>query len=131
MSKPAISQMSPYRGFNSPALPGYNQPFNQCGCGIPDSCGNQHQPSVKIENVKIATATGGTKTVQKVVPLGALYNHVGQVPFSTWDGSLALNDLYGAQKKPYRPPAIPYVCDRPVAGSSLCSSSFGKSPCDP
>lgn len=125
-----ISAMSPYKGFSSQSVPGYNQPYNQCGCGVQESCGNAHQPSVKIENVKIASATG-TKTVQKVVPLGALYNHVNQVQFSTWDGALALNDLYGPHKKPYRPPAVPYVCDRPMAGSSLCSSSFGKSPCDP
>lgn len=126
-----IIAMSPYKGFDSQSVPGYNQPYNQCGCGVPDACGNPHQPSVKVETVKIATATGTTKTVTRVAALGSMYNHINQVPFSTWDGSLALNDLYGPKKKPYRPPAVPYVCDRPMAGSSLCSSSFGKSPCDP
>jgi hypothetical protein len=123
--------MNQYNGFNNSFTPGYNQPFNQCGCGAADACGGEHQAAVKIEKVKMATGTGQVKEVQKVVQLGSFYTHVNQIPFSVWDGSLALNDLYGPNKKPYRPPAIPYVCDRPVAGSALCSASLGKSPCDP
>ena len=116
---------NPYNGFSSPFFPGYNQPFNQCGCGYSDACGNEHQPAVKIERITRTTMSGQSETVNRVAPLGHIYQSVMHRPFSTWDGQLALNDLYSKKSKHYTPPAIPAVCDRPLAGAALCSAQGG------
>jgi hypothetical protein len=123
----SYSNNNPYQGFDTPYVPGYNQPFNQCGCGGPDACGNEHQAAVKVENVTRVTATGKRENVTRVVPLGHIYDTVVHKAFATWDGKLALNDLYKPHSRTYRPPALPYVCDRPMAGSSLCSAQGGGS----
>ena len=121
---------NPYNGFNTPFVPGYNQPFNQCACGFPDACGNEHQPAVKVERVTRVGANGQKETVNRVVPLGHMYQSIMHRPFSTWDGQLALNDLYPKKAKPYQPPAIPAICDRPLAGAALCSAQGGAQ-CNP
>jgi hypothetical protein len=122
---------NPYQGFDTPYVPGYNQPFNQCGCGGPDACGNEHQPAVKVENVTRVTATGQRETVTRTVALGHFYDTVVHKPYAIWDGQLALNDLYKNKQRGYKPPALPYVCDRPMAGSSLCSAQGGVGQCGP
>jgi len=122
---------NPYAGFDSPYVPGYHQPFNQCACGYPDACGNEHQPAVKIERVTRVGADGQKETINRVVPLGHMYQSIMHRPFSAWDGQLALNDLYPKKFKAYRPPAYPYVCDRPLAGAALCSAQGGAATCGP
>jgi hypothetical protein len=121
---------NPYQGFSSPFVPGYNQPFNQCACGFPDACGNEHQPAIKIERVTRVGATGQQETVNRVIPLGHMYESIAHRAFTPWDGQLALNDLYPSKVRAYRPPALPWVCDRPMAGASLCSAQ-GNSQCSP
>lgn len=112
---------NPYAGFSAQNVPGYNQPYDRCNCGLPDACGIAHQPAVKVRVV--AKATGGGKVdIQETViePQGNLYRNNANAPFGTWDGHLVASDFNPPRVKPYRPPALPYVCDRPVAGSSLC-----------
>ena len=126
-----MSSNNPYQGFDSPYMPNYGDPFNSCGCGAASACGNEHQPTVKIQTVTRTTATGAKETVHQVAPLGHIYTSVAHVPFTTWDGSLASNDLYLRKGRPYQPPALPFVCDRPLGGSSLCSASTAPGSCSP
>jgi hypothetical protein len=122
------SDYNPYMGFNSPYYPGYAQSYDRCSCGGPEACGNEHAPAVKVVQVSRATRGGKSETVNVVQPIGEYYRHLGVTPYSTWDGSLAMSDLKPPRYKPYRPPALPFICDRPLQGSSLCTIS---SPCHP
>ena len=126
----SYSANNPYQGFDTPFVPGYGQAYNQCACGAPDACGMEHQPAVKVENITRVTAAGHKENVTRVVPLGRIYESINHKAFATWDGQLALNDLYKPSVKPYRPPALPYVCDRPLSGAALCSAQ-GSASCSP
>ena len=121
----SYTNSNPYQGFNHASVPGYSQPFNQCGCGGPDACGNEHQPAVKVETVLRMSATGQHEQVTRTVPLGHIYAAVTHKAFSIWDGNLALNDLYKPKPRPYMPPALPYVCDRPMSGAAMCGMNGG------
>ena len=109
-----------YQGFDLSGYPSYNQPFERCGCGQPSACGNEHKAAVQVKTVTRATRSGGTETVTMVAPAGQLHQNPAQNAFGVWDGNLALLDLVPRQNKRYQPPALPYICDRPVAGTSLC-----------
>lgn len=124
---------NPYQGFDSPFVPGYSQPYNQCGCGARDACGNEHQPVPKVETIVRATGSGKTETITRLAPQGVVKTALSTRAFSTWDGQLAQNDLHykpSTGRRPYRPPALPYVCDRPLSGASLCSVQ-GVTQCSP
>lgn len=121
---------NPYQGFEASSMPGYKQPFNQCACGFADACGNEHQPAVKVEQVVRVGSNGQKETVHRVIPLGHMYQSIMHIPFSPWDGKLSVNDLYPKKVKAYQSPAYPFVCDRPMAGSALCSAQ-GASQCSP
>jgi hypothetical protein len=122
---------NPYQGFSHPSVPGYNQPFNQCGCGGPDACGTEHQAAIKMATVTRMSATGQREQVTQTVPLGHFYATAPHNAFAIWDGNLALNDLYKSKQKHYMPPALPYVCDRPMSGAAMCNMGNMNSNCDP
>ena len=118
-----------YQGFDSPYYPGYNQPYDRCSCGGPDACGNEHKSAITLTTMSRANKNGTTDQLTVVNPVGKMYANTVHRPFAVWDGHLALSDLKPPKVKPYQPPGYAYVCDRPMAGSSLCSMSGGS--CNP
>lgn len=127
----SFTNNNPYQGFDLPYAPSYNDPYNRCSCGAASACGNEHQPAVKVESVTRVGANGQKENVSRVVPLGHIYPSVAHRAFSVWDGALALNDLYAPKQRSYQPPAFPFVCDRPLAGASLCTARGGAAQCSP
>lgn len=119
---------NPFGGFNNNDYPGYNQAYDRCSCGQPTACGNEHQAAVQVQTVTRTSASGQKEQVQVVKPIGSFFPDLANRAFAVWDGALALNDLSPPKFKAYRPPAYPYVCDRPMAGSSLCSASGSCNP---
>lgn len=101
-----MSSYNPNSGFESPFSPNYDRPYGNCDCGQAPACGNRPEPKA----------------------FGKMYEAVQHQSFAAWNGSLAASDLHPRVVKPYRPPALPYVCDRPIPGSSLCASSMKCNP---
>lgn len=124
-----MSSYNPYQGFDTPFYPGYNESYDRCGCGAQAACGNEHKPIVAVKTISRATPGGKMETVTVTQPLGKMYAMNALKPFAVWDGHAALNDLHGPKVRQYRPPALPAVCNRPVAGSSLCGLTQGS--CNP
>jgi hypothetical protein len=120
---------NPYQGMESPFFPGYDQSYDRCTCGMPDACGAEHKPAVTVQTLARTTRSGKVEHVTSVNPIGKFYANTAHKAFAVWDGHLALNDLNQPKSKPYQPPALPFVCDRPMSGSSLCSLSSGT--CNP
>jgi hypothetical protein len=112
-----------YAGFTSPYYPSFNKPYDSCDCGAPEGCGNETRPALQIETVSRAVRGGGTQQVHVIAPLGKFYQALPFRPFAAWDGSLALSDLSPKTFKPYKPSALPYVCDRNQNIATLCSSN--------
>ena len=120
---------NPYQGMESPYFPGYDQSYERCSCGMPDACGAEHKTAVTVRTMTRATQNGKTEHVTMVEPIGKFFHNTAHKAFAVWDGHAALNDLHKPKYKPYQPPAQPFVCDRPMAGSSLWSLSSGT--CNP
>lgn len=95
-----MTTYNPYQGFDTPFYPGLAQPYDGCACGQPAACGTGH----------VATA------------FGKVYEAPHLQAFAAWDGALASNDLMPKKVKPYRPPALPFVCDRGGMGSTTCNA---------
>ena len=120
---------NPYRGMESPFFPGYDKPSDNCGCGAPEACGAEHKAAITVETVTRVSKSGQKSSVVVARPIGRMYHHTASKAFAAWDGHLALNDLHAPKVQPYQPPALPYVCDRPLSGSDLCSMNGGR--CNP
>jgi hypothetical protein len=133
---------NPYIGFNNSFVPGYSEPFNQCGCGYLEACSDEPQQAVVVERVTRVAKNGRKETIDRIAPVGQFYQSIMHRPFSTWDGQLALNDLYYRKSKQYASSssgatqsassnlALPAICDRPLAGAALCSAQGGAQ-CNP
>ena len=111
-----------YAGFTSPYYPSYSKPYDQCDCGQPPSCGNEHKSAMQVETITRATKGGGVEHINVIKPIGKFYADIAHRPFAVWDGSLALSSINPKTFSKYIPPALPYVCDRSF-NAQLCSAN--------
>ena len=99
MSTQHHSYVPKFNGFDHPFFPDAYRPYSRCDCGLPDACGHPH----------------------KAKQIGKFHTQPTQEPFATWNGHLAQLDVHPKQHKPYTPPSLPFVCDRPLPGAQTCA----------
>jgi hypothetical protein len=88
-----------FNGFDHPYFPDAYRPYSRCDCGSAEACGNPH-------------------TAKEV---GKFHTQPTQGAFAKWDGHLARLDVNPKAHKPYTPPSLPHVCDRPLPGVQTCA----------